>query len=200
MAKELSVVTLKCPTCGASLGISADMDRFACGYCGTEQIVERRGGTVALKPIADAIAKVQVGTDKTTAELALKRLPQELNALVWQLGERDAHWGKQIANRKMKASNLEFLAFLIGFVVITPGLAGVFGTLTNSNFGAVIGLGLGVITSGVLVFYTNRRLKVGKDADIQRIRGDSNRDLAALDSRIRATSQKIEENQRIANS
>jgi hypothetical protein len=56
------------------------MDRFACGYCGVELLVERRGGTVALRAVERAIERVQIGTDKTAAELALSRLKGELAA------------------------------------------------------------------------------------------------------------------------
>ena len=55
------------------------METFACGYCGASQIVERHGGTVSLKLVNDAIQKVQQGTDKTAAELAIKRLTKDLN-------------------------------------------------------------------------------------------------------------------------
>ena len=58
--------------------IYGDMDRFSCGYCGTEMLVQRRGGTVALKLVTDAIQKVQIGTDKVAAELAIVRLKEEL--------------------------------------------------------------------------------------------------------------------------
>jgi hypothetical protein len=44
-------------------------------------IVQRRGGTVALKAVRDAIEKVQVGTDKTAAELAIARYQEELREL-----------------------------------------------------------------------------------------------------------------------
>jgi hypothetical protein len=50
-----------------------DMSRFACGYCGAALAVERRGGTIALRQVVDAVARVQVGTDKTAAELAIAR-------------------------------------------------------------------------------------------------------------------------------
>ena len=40
-------------------------------------IVQRRGGTVALKALREAIRQVQVGTDKTAAELAIARLDRE---------------------------------------------------------------------------------------------------------------------------
>jgi ribosomal protein S27AE len=78
MTGQLKIVNLKCANCGGALEISGDMQRFACGYCGSEQIVERRGGTIALRLVVDAVACVQVGTDKTAAELALVRLDKEL--------------------------------------------------------------------------------------------------------------------------
>ena len=81
MNDQIRTLTLKCPGCGAALEVTPDMDRFACGYCGTEQIVQRRGGTVSPKLITDAISRVQTGTDRTAAELALVRLQQELAAI-----------------------------------------------------------------------------------------------------------------------
>jgi hypothetical protein len=53
------------------------MENFACGYCGASQIVSRSGGTVSLRLLSEGIKRVQAGTDKTAAELALKRLKQE---------------------------------------------------------------------------------------------------------------------------
>jgi ribosomal protein S27AE/Flp pilus assembly protein TadB len=73
----IDIIRLACPGCGAKLEVHADMDRFACGYCGNEVIVDRRGGTIALKAVADAIEKVQRGTDRTAQELTLARLRQE---------------------------------------------------------------------------------------------------------------------------
>ena len=74
-------VSLACPHCGGKLEITSDIDRFACMYCGSEQIVNRRGGIISLSLITDAIDKVAVGTDKTAAELALVRLEKELAKL-----------------------------------------------------------------------------------------------------------------------
>jgi len=64
-------ISLKCQSCGGKLDVYEDMERFACGYCGSEMIVQRRGGTIALKLVQEAIKKVQIGTDQTAAELAL---------------------------------------------------------------------------------------------------------------------------------
>lgn len=44
-------------------------------------MVQRRGGTVSLKLVGEAIARVQAGTDRTAAELALIRLGAELENL-----------------------------------------------------------------------------------------------------------------------
>ena len=74
----MKAIAMKCASCGAGLQITPDMDHFACGYCGISLSVVRRGGTVALNLVADSIAKVQAGTDRTAAELALVRLSNEI--------------------------------------------------------------------------------------------------------------------------
>lgn len=74
-------ISLSCASCGSNLEVTADIDRFACGYCGASQVVQRVGGTISLKLVTDAIRLVQAGTDRTAAELALKRLNDELQDL-----------------------------------------------------------------------------------------------------------------------
>src|SRR5450432_973824 len=74
-------IDLNCTNCGGKLEVYDDMERFACGYCGSQMIVQRRGKTVALKAVTEAIHKVQIGTDKTAAELAIVRLNKELEIL-----------------------------------------------------------------------------------------------------------------------
>jgi hypothetical protein len=71
---SMKAVSLKCSNCGAGLSIPPDIDHLACGFCGSEQMVERAGSIVVLKPVTDAIKKVPVGTDRTAAEVALNRL------------------------------------------------------------------------------------------------------------------------------
>ena len=84
--KERSVMTdhfinLNCTSCGGKLDVYDDMERFVCGYCGSAMIVQRRGGTVALKAVTEATRQVQIGTDKTAAELAIVRYEKELTEL-----------------------------------------------------------------------------------------------------------------------
>ncbi|CAN7476587.1 hypothetical protein [Massilia sp. LjRoot122] len=78
MNSEMQTIKLSCSGCAAPLEIGTDLDRFACGYCGTSQIVERKGGVVSLKRFESAINAVQRGTDRTAAELAVPRLTREL--------------------------------------------------------------------------------------------------------------------------
>jgi len=87
-------INLSCANCGAKLEIYEGMERFACGYCGTELIVQRRGGTVALRVVAEAIRKVQIGTDKTAAELAIARYESEIK----ELRSAEAKKSKESAN------------------------------------------------------------------------------------------------------
>src|SRR5258708_3125766 len=74
-------IPLKCENCGAKLEVYDDMTRFTCGFCRSEMLVQRRGGTVALKGVEESIQRVQIGTDRTAAELALVRLQKELDQL-----------------------------------------------------------------------------------------------------------------------
>ena len=85
---ELKIIPMRCPACGANLQISEDMQNFACAYCGTQLLAEHKGGTVALKPIMDAIARLQAETDKNAAELAVIRLTAEAEELQKQVEAR----------------------------------------------------------------------------------------------------------------
>jgi cysteine sulfinate desulfinase/cysteine desulfurase-like protein len=67
------------------------MDVFACAFCGSQQRVERKGGTVALHKIKGAIKAVQRGTDRTAAELALPRLEKELAEIMSRKAYRLVH-------------------------------------------------------------------------------------------------------------
>ena len=45
----VETIRLTCPTCGARLEVTEDMDRFACLHCGNEVLVTRRAGTATLR-------------------------------------------------------------------------------------------------------------------------------------------------------
>jgi len=86
--------------------------------CGTELIVQRPGGTVALKAVTEAIKKVQIGTDKTAAELAITRYEkdlQELREKTHQLASADD------TSRNMGRA-VGVVSALIGGLVLLVGL------------------------------------------------------------------------------
>ena len=85
--EPVAAVVLKCPGCGARLEIFPEMVRFACGSCGCALAALRRGGTVALVAEA-ALRPAGAHADKTAAELALQRLPDELTAKQRELEEK----------------------------------------------------------------------------------------------------------------
>jgi predicted RNA-binding Zn-ribbon protein involved in translation (DUF1610 family) len=128
-------ISLICATCGASLDVCDDIERFACGYCGTSLVVQRRGGAVALRLVAQAIKQVQIGTDKTAAELALVRLRQDRSDLVAKFATAkhgaDPRPGKTIGIAMFglgawaAVSGLGFMSVMllfIGFVVLLVAL------------------------------------------------------------------------------
>src|SRR5258706_10389106 len=82
-------VTLSCPSCGGKLKVTSDVNRFACAYCGAEQIVRRSEGIISLAPVVQGLNRIQTGVDKTASELAIQRLKTEIHqleqALTWTL-------------------------------------------------------------------------------------------------------------------
>ena len=61
-------VRLPCPSCGERLEVYDDMTVFACGNCGSEARVERRGGAVMLRSDPEVARSVQAGTDETPTD------------------------------------------------------------------------------------------------------------------------------------
>lgn len=132
-------IILTCRSCGGKLEVFEDVDRFACAYCGTEMMVQRRGGTVALKMMQEAIHKVQLGTDKTAAELAMGRYQGEVNDLQNSMVEEE------------KRSSLG-CGFGCAVLLVLAG-----GALVDTGIGAWI-LAIGLIGAGLtLVEERSRR-------------------------------------------
>ena len=89
-------ISLACPNCGGKLSITPDLERFACQYCGNEQIVRRQGGVVSLEPVLEGIKRVETkfdnllsGSDKMAAEKTIQRLKSEITELEKKINERE---------------------------------------------------------------------------------------------------------------
>lgn len=105
----LETINLKCANCGSNLEVKAETETFACGYCGVSQIVERHGGTISLKVLTDSISKVQIGTDKTAAELAIRRMKEEISEIDIIFRQINARMSKE----KTDSSGMFIAGFLI---------------------------------------------------------------------------------------
>lgn len=162
-------VPLKCPSCGAKLDIYNDMEKFACGYCGNEMLVQRRGGTVALKAIEDGIRQVQKGTDRTAAELALVRLERELQ----NLRELRPTISVEMAAEGVKALSDGFgrWAFAICGVILAGAGVMVFPILRDSGETltgmAMLAGGLGFFGVSYAQFRKSGRLKEERSRRVQ---------------------------------
>lgn len=121
---EMRLVSLKCPACSGKLDIGPSIETFACGYCGANVRVERGGNIIALNLLTDAMVGVQRGTDRTAAELAIRRLGQEAAVLQVEasnhLAEHDrieTKWAREIAAIQ-PSDRLLPMAFLSAIVFI----------------------------------------------------------------------------------
>ncbi|MFC1744833.1 hypothetical protein ACFL35_12655 [Candidatus Riflebacteria bacterium] len=131
-------ITLTCPSCNGKLEITPDVERFSCGYCGNEHIVKRGGGIVRLEAVTQAIQEVKTevkgvkeGMDKAVAELATKRLKEEITELKWEidkLGPRPelTSLGKFIFGCSFLI--VVFLFLIFSYFFLTFILAGVLGS------------------------------------------------------------------------
>ena len=112
---------------------------FACGHCGTEIAVERRGGTVILNAAA--------GRDKPSAELALVRLKEEAG----DLSKRYDAMLKERVERNKRGYIIGISLLLIGFVVVRTG------------YSLVMGLGLLIVGIFTISYIRRHDKKVALD-------------------------------------
>ena len=144
-------VKLSCGNCGRELEVYDDVERFACGYCGAEVEVQRRGGTIVLRVVTGAVGRVQMGTEPTVAELALRRLKEEAENLSKR---REAMLTDRI-DRKKWGYLIGVALLLIGFFVV------------RSGNGFVVGLS--VLMAGILTISYVRRSDKRALADVREL-------------------------------
>lgn len=89
------MIKLTCHSCGGKLEITDDIERFVCGHCGTEWLVNRSGGIVSLKAVEEQLGDIKKHTSQTaehtkeTAEhskiiaddIKLKKINERIKAL-----------------------------------------------------------------------------------------------------------------------
>ena len=113
-----AIIPLKCPSCAAKLEVAGELEHFTCGYCGTELIVNRHGGTVSLKVVADAISKVQIGTDEMAAELAIQRLTREIGEVVNQRQALTRAHKERVSRTEDRSSSASGVLGVVVFLIL----------------------------------------------------------------------------------
>jgi hypothetical protein len=103
---------LNCPSCGAQLRITADLDRVTCQNCHNGFVVNRLAGGIALDPFAKEM-KPAASVSLNHAEQAVQRLKGEISQL-----EKDI-------SRIKSRDGISFyrLLWLIPIVLIPVGVA-----------------------------------------------------------------------------
>lgn len=140
----MQLISLKCVNCGGGLNLRPDLEEFACGYCGAELAVERSGGVVSLRLLEETIKRVQVGTDKTAAELAINRLEREMAAV-----NAEAGMVQREIDKEKDAVTTRYLTFAV-MAAITPCCFGFSYFAANPGTFLIVA-GVGVLL--VLVFW-----------------------------------------------
>jgi DNA-directed RNA polymerase subunit RPC12/RpoP len=110
-------IKLSCENCGSGLEIYDDTDQFACGYCGSQIAVQRRGGTVVLKLGTESIPK------EPAADVNLLRLKEEEE----NLSKRHAAMLNDGMEARKRGFIIGFSLILVGFVVVRTGYSLVMG-------------------------------------------------------------------------
>ena len=75
---NITLITLKCSNCSASLQISDKLDRYICNYCGTEHALLHNSGGFFFRRLEEKLDNLEKITEKGNAELAIKRLRSDL--------------------------------------------------------------------------------------------------------------------------
>ena len=141
-------IKLQCTNCGAKLEITSDLDVFACGYCGIQQVVHRQGEVIALKKLTETIERVQGEVERTAAEVTMMRLQQENAEYQRRCGDLEM---RMRAPSKLKKAALVYLGAGMGLVVVGG----------SSQAGGLAAMGALLFVLGLILgfLYLNRRAK-----------------------------------------
>ncbi len=89
-------ISLACPSCGGTLRVTEDIERFHCKHCGREHLMRRERGQVTLVPIVEQLGRIEggvkklaSGADRHASELAIRRLKDDRQRLLHLFHEWD---------------------------------------------------------------------------------------------------------------
>lgn len=85
MEKNINLISLKCSNCSANLELSDKLNRFICNYCGTEQLLVHGTDGYSFQRLEQKLENIEKVAEKSAAELALKRLREDLQLKMVQI-------------------------------------------------------------------------------------------------------------------
>jgi Arc/MetJ family transcription regulator len=137
------------------------MENFGCMYCGANVKVERAGGAISLKLVTEAIAAVQRGTDKTAAELAIRRLTGEIEEELLKQKRVDSELQEQRARVEAKKRAIRnqssFFLLIIVFAVCAYAGDGIAGAINND-----VAVPVGLISGLAGLFFVSHKIDKGR--------------------------------------
>ena len=170
----VDIFSLTCPSCGGKLQLTPDIERFACGYCGNELLVNRSGGIVSLSPVVAELKGLKQGVDRTASELAIVRLEKEIERLEDQMDEIDPEYLK--APKKFTNSGIFWSGVLLFVIVIIGNINSESGYSSILSCGSFIALGM------MVAYITNR----GKRLNYRKYSKYYNELEVELDNKVKA--------------
>ena len=140
-------ISLNCASCGGALEVYDDMERFACGYCGTEIAVQRRGGTAVLKAVRAPSIQEHIRAAEPGDLVRLKEEAQSLSK------RREVMLNDKVERQKW-GYVIGVALLLVGFFVVRSG-------------GFV--MGLSVLMAGILTISFIRRIGKAMLIDVREL-------------------------------
>lgn len=75
------MIKLSCKSCGAKLELTDDTDRFICGSCGNEWLVNKSGGAIYLSEIKEDIKNIKINTGATKDNTEILAIEAKIRVL-----------------------------------------------------------------------------------------------------------------------
>ena len=213
-------VKLACPSCGGTLNVPDNVDRFACSYCGTEFVAQRDEGVLTISPIVDALKEVQAGVDKTASELAIKRFREDLRELTSTrqrvlsdyercaraIADREAETRK--TREKARKEALRGLIKLVVAILLFVVVANVVGRMHLRLFRAIGLLGGVVLLCWALFsawkmvsqYVRSKARDRGVPTDLVQERDEARKELTRLEAEIAGKNRELEKHLKIVSS
>jgi predicted RNA-binding Zn-ribbon protein involved in translation (DUF1610 family) len=191
VSSVVQIKSLKCSLCSAPLKSTPDAGRFVCPDCGSEVSTGRNYQNYSLKSVVEAVSKLQADNDKTYAELAIRRLQEDLAALHEQRQQLEAAYQNQKDSQSGIAIATSFTSGV--FYILITGFINLF---MQTPFSSTLRFSIGIMVSiAIYIIYRSKNKR-----QVNELTTSVNQQLSAFDHSIYETKMKIIYNRKVADS